>query len=97
MSTPGPDGSQTTLRESFDLEEFRRRNTSAVAIDVLYLFTTAFFATLAVRGTWPAVFAALPLATLLYFAWRSSVAFFVAQVLVFGLAVAATFAGVLPL
>lgn len=81
----------------FDPEELRRRNLSAVAIDVLYLFTTAFLATVAVRGLWPAVIVALPLATLLYFSWQSTTAFFVAQILVIALSVAATLLGVVPL
>ena len=81
----------------FDPEELRRRNLSAVAIDVLYLFTTAFLATVAVRGLWPAVIVALPLATLLYFSWQSTTAFFVAQILVIALSVAATLLGVMPL
>ena len=96
MPTLRPDGG-STLGRTFDPEELRRRNRSAVAIDVLYLFTTAFFATLFVRAFWAAVFAALPLATLLYFAWRSTTAFFVAQLLVIVLSVGVTYAGLLPL
>jgi hypothetical protein len=77
--------------------EFRRRNASAVAMDVLYLFTAAFLATLAVRGFWPAMIAALPLGTFLYFAWNSSWAFFVANLVAVGVTAAATQAGVVPL
>ena len=97
-SPPGAERSdQAPLGRTVDLEEFRRRNPSAVAIDLLYLFTTAFLATLFVRGVWPAVIATVPLATLLYFAWRSTPAFFLAQILAAVLAVVATYAGVLPL
>lgn len=84
-------------RTSVGLEELRRRNGSAVAIDVLYVFTTAFLATLAVRGFWPLVIASLPLATFLYFAWYSSRGFFLANVLAIALSVAATMAGLVPL
>lgn len=95
-------GSSRGLRGSrgvniFDLEEMRRRNLSTVVIDVLYLFTSAFLATIFVRGFWPAVMVALPLATLLYFSWQSTTGFFVAHVIVIALAAIATFTGVLPL
>ena len=78
------------------LEELRRRNRSAVAIDVLYLFATAFLATLAVRGFWPAVLAAAPLAAFLYFAWKSSRAFLLTNLVVIGLTIAATETGYVP-
>ncbi|WP_230198607.1 hypothetical protein [Halopiger goleimassiliensis] len=78
-------------------EELRRRNASAVGVDVLYVFTTAFLATLAVRGFWPAVIAALPLATFCYFAWHSTRAFFVANVLAVAISIAVTEAGYMPL
>lgn len=81
---------------SFDVEEFRRRNVSAVAMDVLYLLTTGYFATLPIRGFWPAVIAALPLAAFVYFAWKSSTAFFVANLLVIVLVALATYAGLVP-
>ncbi|PSP27823.1 hypothetical protein BRC65_03955 [Halobacteriales archaeon QH_2_65_14] len=99
MSRTQPDDGHADQRfpPSVSIEEFRRRNLSAVAIDVLYLFTTAFFATLFVRGFWPAVIAGISMATLLYFAWRSSWAFFLAQLVAIVLAVVATVAGVLPL
>lgn len=84
------------LRRDFDPEELRRRNASALSMDVLYLLTAAFLATLAVRGFWPAVIAGLPLAAFLYFAWKSSSAFFIAQLLVIGATVYATRAGLLP-
>lgn len=66
-------------------------------MDVLYLLTTAFFAHLFVRGFWPAVIAAVPLAALLYFGWLSSRAFFATQLVVIVAAVAATYGGLLPL
>lgn len=89
---------QTVRRgAAVDLEELRRRNGSAVAVDLLYLFATGFLATLAVRGFWPAVIAAGPLVAFLYFAWRSSGTFFAAQLVAIALSVVATWAGVLPL
>lgn len=91
------DGGEGVVSSLTILEEFRRRNPSAVAMDVLYLFTTAFLATLAVRGFWPAIIAAFPLATFLYFAWNSSRAFFLTNLGVIALTAAATEAGVVPL
>lgn len=79
------------------VEEFRRRNASAVTMDVLYLFTTAFLGTLGVRGFWPAVIAVFPLVTFLYFAWKSSRAFFLANLVTVVLAAVATEAGLAPL
>ncbi|MCU4925654.1 hypothetical protein OB905_06595 [Halobacteria archaeon AArc-dxtr1] len=78
-------------------QEIRRSSANAVAVDVLYLFTTAFFATLAIRGFWPAMIAALPLAVLLAFALMSSRLFFITNVIVLALTVAATRAGYVPL
>lgn len=98
-----PDGGTTPrsraeqIRDAFDPSEIRRRNLSSVAIDALYLFTTAFLASIFVRTVWSAVIVALPLATLIYFSWRSTAAFFAAQVLAIVLAVAATYMGILPL
>lgn len=98
MSDARPDGgAPATGRSRFDPEEFRRRNTTALTIDLLYLFATAFLATLWARGLWPGVIAALPLAAMLYFAWRSSTAFLVANVLAVFLSVLATAFGVMPL
>ncbi len=95
-----PDGGRPDAR-SFDarvtIKELRERNVNAVAMDVLYLLTTAFFAHLFVRGFWPAVIATIPLSTFLYFGWRSSRAFFAVQVVAIGAAIAATYAGVVPL
>ncbi|SDR30896.1 hypothetical protein [Natronobacterium texcoconense] len=95
----GSDSDRSGVVDSLVLvgEEFRRRNASATAVDVLYVFTTAFLATLAIRGFWPAMIAALPLATMLYFAWNSSKPFFVANLLVIGLTVVATRADLMPL
>ena len=78
-------------------QEIRRSSANAIAVDFLYVFTTAFFATLAVRGFWPALIAALPIAVLLSFAWMSSRLFFITNVLVIGVTVAATRAGYIPL
>ena len=94
---PGTRSAAQRIRGSFDPEELRRRNPNAVAMDVLYLLTTAFFAYLALQGFWPAVIAAIPLATLLYFGGKSSAPFFFAQLLLIGLTVVASSAGVVPL
>lgn len=103
MTQPGTDGgraSDTTSRRfggAFDLEELRRRNRVSLGMDLLYLLTSGFFAVLATKGLWPAVIAAVPLGAMLYFGWYSSRAFFIAQLLAIGVAVAAEFAGLLPL
>jgi hypothetical protein len=99
---PRPDGGVgrpdvAGFRAALDLEELRRRNPRAVAMDLLYLFTTAFFGHLLVQGIWPAVIAAAPLGLMLYFGWNSSRAFFLAQVLVIAATVAASGAGAVPL
>lgn len=78
-------------------QELRRRNVSALVVDVLYVFTTAFLATLAVHGFWPAVIATLPLVTFLYFAWHATKIFFVVNLVAIVAAVAATEAGVSPI
>ena len=92
------------------VEELRRRNVAAVAMDLLYLFTVAFFAVMLtmaweevslgplwVSFSWPAVIGAIPLGLLLYFGWRSSKPFFLTQLFVIVLTVVASFAGLLPL
>lgn len=85
------------LRRDLDPEELRRRSPNVVTMDVLYLFSVAFLATLAVRGFWPAVLSILPGAAFLYFAWKSSTAFLLANLLVIAVTVWATVAGLLPL
>ena len=92
-----PDEARGGRSLGFSLEELRRRNRVAVGMDLLFLVTTGFFGHMAVRGFWPAVIAALPLATLLYFGWRSSKPFFVSQVLAIAVAAAVTVAGVVSL
>lgn len=82
---------------SFDLEELRRRNRVAVGMDVLYLVTTGFFAHMLLRGLWPAVIAAAPMAAFLYFGWSSSKPFFAAQVLTVAITAAATVTNAVPL
>ena len=94
---PGVRSAADRIRGSFDPEELRRRNPNAVAMDVIYLLTTAFFAYLALQGTWPAVIAALPLAALLYFGGKSSPPFFFAQLLLIVLTVIAESAGLVPI
>lgn len=98
MSGKRGDGGSGGVADSLIVvgQEFRRRNASAVVVDVLYVFTTAFLATLAMRGFWPAVIAAVPLATFLYFAWKSTRAFFVANLFAIGVTAVATEAGVVP-
>ncbi|WP_254863238.1 hypothetical protein [Halovivax gelatinilyticus] len=78
-------------------QEIRRSSANAVAVDVLYVFTTAFFATLAVRGTWPALIAGLPLVVMLAFAWMSSRLFLLTNLIGVGLAVVLTRLGYIPL
>lgn len=100
MSADGPaDGGfrSSLYGTGFDPEEFRRRNPNAVAMDVLYLLTTAFFVYLALQGFWPAVIAFVPLATLLYFGVKSSTPFFVAQLLAIAITAVAASAGLVPL
>ncbi|MFP8952980.1 hypothetical protein ACLI4Z_08425 [Natrialbaceae archaeon A-arb3/5] len=94
----GSDGDRSILASLLVVgQEIRRSSVNAVAVDVLYVFTTAFFATLAIRGFWPAIIAALPIAVLLSFAWMSSRLFFLANVLVIAVTVGATRAGYVPL
>lgn len=92
-------GDEGGLLESLVIvgQEIRRSSANAIAVDLLYVFTTAFFATLAVRGFWPAVIAALPIAVLLSFAWMSSRLLFITNVLVVVVTVAVTRAGYVPL
>lgn len=97
----GPEGAGRAVpfptAAEFNVEELRRRNPDAIVMDILYLFTTGFFAILAVKGFWPAVIAGIPLGLMLYFGLRSSIAFFIAQLLAMGLALAAEWAGYVPL
>lgn len=100
LRTDGGQAEDSTSRPfggAFDVEELRRRNRVSVGMDVLYLVTTGFFAILAIKGFWPALIAGIPLATLLYFGWSSSKAFFIAQLLAIVVAVLAEFAGLIPL
>ncbi|MFC4436435.1 MULTISPECIES: hypothetical protein [Natrialbaceae] len=99
MSGVGDDGGGDGVLESLVVvgQEVRRSSANAVAVDFLYVFTTAFFATLAVRGFWPALIAALPIAVLLSFAWMSSRLFFLTNVVVIVVTVGATRAGMVPL
>ncbi|MCU4750602.1 hypothetical protein OB919_01170 [Halobacteria archaeon AArc-curdl1] len=78
-------------------QELRRSSVNAVAVDVLYLFTTAFFATLAIRGFWPALIAVFPLVVLLSFAWMSSRLFLFTNIVVIAVSIAVTRAGMMPL
>lgn len=77
--------------------ELGRRNPMAVAMDLLFLFTVAFFALHLVRGLWPAVIGGIPLIFLLYFGYQSSIPFFLAQVITAVSAVIASYMGWLPL
>ncbi|MCU4741111.1 hypothetical protein OB955_06810 [Halobacteria archaeon AArc-m2/3/4] len=100
MAGAGDDGSGSDgVLDSLVIvgQEIRRSSANAVAVDVLYVFTTAFFTTLAVRGFWPALVAALPLAVLLSFAWMSSRLFLLTNLVVVVLTVGATRAGYVPL
>ncbi|MFC3958519.1 hypothetical protein [Halovivax cerinus] len=98
-TTPAPsDGGSGTESSSLAIliQEVRRRNRNALVIDAMYLFTTGFLFVIAVQGTWPAVIAAIPIATVLLFAWRSSAPFFVANVVAGVLGAVLTVAGFLP-
>lgn len=66
-------------------------------MDLLYLFAVAFFAHHLLRGFWPAVIGGIPLALLLYFGWRSSKAFLVAELVVIAITLVASNAGLVPL
>lgn len=68
-----------------------------MGMDLLLLVTVGFFAILAGYGLWPAVIAAVPLLTMLYFGLRSSPAFFLAELLAMVLAVAGSYTGIIPL
>ena len=89
----GADLRALLLGENFSLEDLRRRNPRAAALDVLLLFMTAFFAYLMSLGLWPAVIGAVPTGGLLYFGLRSSRAFLLAQVLVIALTFAVKLTG----
>lgn len=66
-------------------------------MDLLFLFTLAFFAHHLTRGWWPAGIAALPLGALLYFGWHSSKPFFVVQLVVIAVTILISIAGWVPL
>lgn len=85
----------TVSVEDFSVEELRRKNPNALAMDVLYLFVTGFFVHLMTRGVWPALIAVAPLAGMLVLGYRASIPFFVAQVLTAVLAVGLTVGGIL--
>lgn len=103
MADDPPDGSARfgVLTSGSDpaviLEELRRRNLVAVAMDLLYLFTVAFFAHHLLQGFWPAVIGGIPLALLLYFGWRSSKAFFLTELAVIAITLVVSNAGFVPL
>ena len=65
-------------------------------MDLLILVTVGFLAILFTKGLWASMLALIPVATLLYFGWASSKAFFVAQVLAVGAFLLGTATGVLP-
>jgi hypothetical protein len=94
-STADDSGFQS-LRRMFDPEEVRRRNLVSLGMDVLILVTTGFLAILFTKGFWPSMLAAIPVATLLYFGWSSSKAFFVSQLLAIAVAIVATYTYMLP-
>lgn len=92
------DGEGRDLRTTLSItgEELRRRNANSLVIDLLFTGTTGFLTILALQGFWPAVIAAVPLATFLLFAWYSSKPFFVANVLAIVVAAVATVTGYVP-
>ncbi|SDF33916.1 hypothetical protein SAMN04488067_103247 [Halorubrum xinjiangense] len=85
-----------SLAQMFDPEELRRRNLVSLGMDVLILVTTGFLAILFTMGFWPSVIGVVPMATLLYFGWASSKAFFVAQALAIAVSLLGTATGTLP-
>ncbi|ELY90311.1 hypothetical protein C483_12403 [Natrialba hulunbeirensis JCM 10989] len=95
----GRDAHNGGVLESIQIvgQEIRRSSANAVAVDLLYVFTIGFFASLSIRGFWPALIAAFPIAVLLGFAWLSSRLFFLTNVLAIVVAIAATRMGLLPL
>ncbi|ADD05800.1 uncharacterized protein Nmag_2235 [Natrialba magadii ATCC 43099] len=95
----GRDAHNGGVLESIQIvgQEIRRSSANAIAVDLLYVFTIGFFASLAIRGFWPALIAAFPIAVLLTFAWLSSRLFFLTNVLAIVVAIAATRAGLLAL
>jgi len=80
----------------FDPEELRRRNLVSLGMDLLILVTVGFLAILFTKGFWASMLAVIPVATLLYFGWASSKAFFVSQLLAIGVALLATYTYMLP-
>lgn len=98
MSDAATDGDRQSRSSTLAItvEELRRRNANALVIDVLFLFTTGFLTILALQGAWPAAIAAIPLATFLLFAWRSSMAFLVANLFTIVVAAIATVTGYVP-
>lgn len=79
--------------EGMSLEELRRKNPSALAMDLLYLFVVAFFAYLATHGAWAAAIAAIPLVAVFVLGYRSSVAFLAIEIVVAIVTVAAATTG----
>lgn len=113
MSAQSVNGDRTdgdTRSVAIQLQELGRRNQRALAMDALYLFTTSFFAVLATKAwdtwtvagisipySWAALIAAVPLAGLFYFGWRSSLAFLAAQLATIAVTIVVAWAGLLPL
>jgi hypothetical protein len=100
-STPSPDTAPEPeddrfLGGMFDPEEIRRRNLIALGMDLLILVTVGFLAILFTKGFWASMIAAVPVAVLLYFGWKSSKAFFVAELLAIVLAIVAIYTYMLP-
>lgn len=115
----GGSGRLRDLRDQvvLQLEEFTRRNRSALGMDALYLIGTSFFTVLATQAwfpqeislpfvgiaigvipfSWPLLIAVLPLGGLLYFGYRSSMPFFISQLIVVVITVVVARAGWLPL
>ena len=85
-----------SLAQMFDPEELRRRNLVSLGMDLLILATTGLLAILFTMGFWPSVIGVVPMATLLYFGWASSKAFFVAQALAIAVSLLGTATGTLP-
>lgn len=93
---PADESSIGAFRRMFDPEELRRRNLVSLGMDLLILVTVGFLAILFTKGFWASMLAVIPVATLLYFGWASSKAFFVSQLLAIGVALLATYTYMLP-
>ncbi|AGN00071.1 hypothetical protein L593_00580 [Salinarchaeum sp. Harcht-Bsk1] len=95
-SRSADDWSVEAIKRMFDPEELRRRNLVSLGMDLLILVTVGFLAILFTKGFLASMLAVIPVATLLYFGWASSKAFFVSELLAIAIALLATYTYMLP-